>query len=90
MRMDTTAARRLRSGWPRRQADIAEVIKTYGEERFAARSQQPLLRTGLNVLETTRELVVPLGKTPVLANRVRTRDAYLQAIRIYINRELTN
>lgn len=91
MRMDqsrgTTAAQWLASA---ERADIAEVIKDYGEERFAkqianaivaAREQAPI--------DSTRQLA------QIVARVVRTREPgqdpatrTFQAIRIFINREL--
>ncbi|XZG70605.1 16S rRNA (cytosine(1402)-N(4))-methyltransferase RsmH [Chitinibacteraceae bacterium HSL-7] len=91
MRMDTTrgqtAAQWLATA---DQKDIAEVIKDYGEERFAKqiaaaivahRAEQPLT--------TTRELAA------LVAGVVRTREPgqdpatrTFQAVRIFVNREL--
>jgi len=91
MRMDTTrgltAAQWLAQA---DEADIREVIKTYGEERFAksiaaaivaTRAESPITRTG----ELAR----------LVAQNVRTREPgqdpatrTFQAIRIYLNREL--
>ena len=91
MRMDTTrgltAAQWLAEA---DEADIREVIKTYGEERFAkqiaaaivaSRAESPITRTG----ELAR----------LVAQNVRTREPgqdpatrTFQAIRIYLNREL--
>ncbi len=91
MRMDTTrgqtAAQWLASA---DEADIAEVIKTYGEERFARKIAAAIVAQRLEQpLETTRELAVLVGKN------VRTREQgqdpatrTFQAIRIFINREL--
>lgn len=91
MRMDTTTGMSA-AEWlalaP--EAEIAEVVRDYGEERFAraiaraivaARQQEPLLRT--------RQLAEICQRT------VRTREPgqdpatrTFQAVRIYINREL--
>ena len=91
MRMDTTrgqtAAQWLATA---DEADIAEVIKTYGEERFARKIAAAIVaHRAERPLETTRELAVLVGKN------VRTREQgqdpatrTFQAIRIYINREL--
>ncbi|WP_174873499.1 16S rRNA (cytosine(1402)-N(4))-methyltransferase RsmH [Vogesella oryzae] len=91
MRMDTTrgmtAAEWLATA---DEADIAEVIKTYGEERFARKIAAAIVaQRAERPLETTRELALLVGKN------VRTREPgqdpatrTFQAIRIYINREL--
>jgi len=91
MRMDTTrgqtAAEWLASA---DEADIKEVIKTYGEERFARQIAAAIVANrAVAPLTTTRELAV------LVAQNVRTREPgqdpatrTFQAIRIYINREL--
>ena len=91
MRMDTsrgqTAAEWLASA---EEADIAEVIKTYGEERFARKIAAAIVaQRCIKPVETTRELAVLVGQN------VRTREPgqdpatrTFQAIRIFINREL--
>ena len=91
MRMDTTRGETA-AGYVARadQSELEQVIRTYGEERFAkavaaaivaARSRQPL--------RTTRELA------EVVARAVRTREPgqhpatrTFQALRIFLNREL--
>jgi len=91
MRMDTTRGETA-AEWLARaeEKDIAEVIRDYGEERFAkqiakkivaARSERPLA--------TTRQLAT------LVAEAVRTREPgqdpatrSFQAIRIHINQEL--
>ena len=91
MRMDTTrgqtAAEWLASA---EKADIAEVIKDYGEERFAQQIASAIVTARVaNPILTTRQL------TTIVATAVRTREPgqdpatrTFQAIRIYINREL--
>lgn len=91
MRMDTTrgqtAAEWLASA---AEADIKEVIKTYGEERFARQIAAAIVANrAVAPLTTTRELAV------LVAQNVRTREPgqdpatrTFQAIRIYVNREL--
>jgi 16S rRNA (cytosine1402-N4)-methyltransferase len=91
MRMDTTQGDTV-AQWisSASQREIAEVIKRYGEERFAkqiaaalvaARSRQPI--------GTTRQLAA------IVAAAVRTREAgqdpatrTFQALRIHLNQEL--
>lgn len=91
MRMDTTrgqtAAEWLASA---SQTDIAEVIRDYGEERFAKQIAGAIVAArGLQPVVTTRHLA------QIVATAVRTREPgqdpatrTFQAIRIYINREL--
>jgi len=91
MRMDTTrgqtAAEWLASA---SQTDIAEVIRDYGEERFAKQIAGAIVAArGLQPVITTRHLA------QIVATAVRTREPgqdpatrTFQAIRIYINREL--
>lgn len=91
MRMDTTrgltAAQWLASA---EEADIAEVIKTYGEERFARKIAAAIVaQRGEHPITTTRQLALLVGQN------VRTREPgqdpatrTFQAIRIFINREL--
>ena len=69
---------------------LAEVIRDYGEERFAKQIAKALVAArAVQPINTTRQLVELVGKA------VRTREAgqnpatrTFQAIRIYLNREL--
>lgn len=91
MRMDTsrgmTAAEWLATA---QEAEIWEVIKTYGEERFARKIAAAIVaQRDETPITTTRELALLVGKN------VRSREPgqdpatrTFQAIRIYINREL--
>jgi 16S rRNA (cytosine1402-N4)-methyltransferase len=91
MRMDTssgmTAAEWLASV---DESLLAEVIRDYGEERFAKQIARAVVAArAVEPIRTTRQLVELVGKT------VRTREAgqnpatrTFQAIRIYLNREL--
>jgi 16S rRNA (cytosine1402-N4)-methyltransferase len=94
MRMDTTrgmsAAEWLANA---EQNEIARVIKEYGEERFALQIAKAIIarREQGESLTRTRELAT------LVASVVRTREAgqdpatrTFQAIRIYINQELTD
>ena len=94
MRMDTTrgmsAAEWLANA---EQSEIARVIKEYGEERFALQIAKAIIarREQGESLTRTRELAT------LVASVVRTREAgqdpatrTFQAIRIYINQELTD
>lgn len=91
MRMDRsrgqTAEEWLRSA---SEKEMAEVIKNYGEERFAKQISRAIVaaRSGQHVT-TTRQLA------EIVAKAVRTREPdqnpatrTFQAIRIFINREL--
>jgi 16S rRNA (cytosine1402-N4)-methyltransferase len=75
------------------QNEIARVIKEYGEERFALQIAKAIIarREQGESLTRTRELAT------LVASVVRTREAgqdpatrTFQAIRIYINQELTD
>ena len=69
---------------------LAEVIRDYGEERFAKQIARAVVAArAMEPISTTRQLVELVGKA------VRTREAgqnpatrTFQAIRIYLNREL--
>lgn len=91
MRMDTsrgqTAAEWLAQA---SQRELAEVIKNYGEERFANAVAKAIVaaRSG-GAIATTRQLA------EIVASAVRTREQgqhpatrSFQAIRIYVNQEL--
>lgn len=91
MRMDTssgmTAAQWLATV---DEGLLAEVIRDYGEERFAKQIARAVVAArAIEPIHTTRQLVELVGKT------VRTREAgqnpatrTFQAIRIYLNGEL--
>jgi 16S rRNA (cytosine1402-N4)-methyltransferase len=91
MRMDTsrgkTAAQWLAQA---SQRQIAEVIKNYGEERFASEIAKAIVAArSRGPIATTRQLA------EIVAQAVRTREQgqhpatrSFQAIRIYINQEL--
>ncbi|QLI81157.1 16S rRNA (cytosine(1402)-N(4))-methyltransferase RsmH [Chitinibacter fontanus] len=91
MRMDTTrgitAAEWLNSA---DEKEIAEVVKDYGEERFARQVAAAIVtRRAVEPFATTGELAA------VVATAVRTREPgqdpatrTFQAVRIYVNREL--
>jgi 16S rRNA (cytosine1402-N4)-methyltransferase len=91
MRMDTSRGRTA-AQWlaQARQDEIAEVLRDYGEERFAHAIAKAIVaaRAGRPVA-TTRQLA------EIVAEAVRTREQgqhpatrSFQAIRIYINQEL--
>jgi 16S rRNA (cytosine1402-N4)-methyltransferase len=91
MRMDSSAGMSARD-WLNQagEREIAEVIKTYGEERFASQIARAIVAArALRPLATTRELAT------LAAGAVKTRERgqdpatrTFQAIRIFINREL--
>ena len=94
MRMDTTRGQSA-AEWlaVAEQKDIARVIKEYGEERFALQIAKAIVarREQGDSLTRTGELA------SLVAGVVRTREAgqdpatrTFQAIRIYINQELTD
>ena len=79
MRMDTTrgitAAEWLATA---DEADIREVIKTYGEERFARKIAAAIVAQRADAPSRPRvSSPCSLGKTSVLGNRVGPRNAYL-------------
>jgi 16S rRNA (cytosine1402-N4)-methyltransferase len=91
MRMDPDSGESA-ADWLNRadEADIARVIKEYGEERFAKRIARFIVEEReTRLLETTEQLAA------ICARAVRTREKgkdpatrTFQAIRIHINREL--
>jgi 16S rRNA (cytosine1402-N4)-methyltransferase len=94
MRMDTTRGQSA-AEWlaVAEQKDIARVIKEYGEERFALQIAKAIVarREQGDSITRTGELA------SLVASVVRTREAgqdpatrTFQAIRIYINQELTD
>jgi 16S rRNA (cytosine1402-N4)-methyltransferase len=91
MRMDTsrgvTAADWLNQAT---EEEIAQVVRDYGEERFARQVARALVKArALTPIQTTRQLA------SLVAGAVRTRERgqdpatrTFQAVRIFINREL--
>lgn len=92
MRMDPTRGETAADFLARAdERHIAEVIRDYGEERFAVPVAKALVarREGGNPVRTTREL------SEVVARAVKTREAgqdpatrTFQGLRIYVNAEL--
>jgi len=92
MRMDTTRGESAADFLARaEERHIAEVIRDYGEERFAVQVAKALVarREGGNAVRTTREL------SEVVARAVKTREPgqdpatrTFQALRIFVNAEL--
>jgi len=92
MRMDTTRGESAADFLARaEERHIAEVIKDYGEERFAVSVAKALVarRDGGNPVRTTAEL------SSVVAGAVKTREPgqnpatrTFQALRIFVNAEL--
>ena len=72
------------------EADIAEVLRDYGEERFARRIARAIVRQrALQPVETTRELAELVAQAcPVKERHKHPATRTFQAIRIFINREL--
>ena len=91
MRMDTrtgmTAAQWLASA---PEQDIADVIKTYGEERFGKRMAAAIVRARAEAPITgTRQLANIIAEAnPKWEPRKHPATRAFQAIRIFINREL--
>jgi 16S rRNA (cytosine1402-N4)-methyltransferase len=92
MRMDTTRGESAADFLARAdERHLAEVIRDYGEERFALQVAKALVarREGGNPIRTTREL------SEVVAGAVKTREPgqnpatrTFQALRIFVNAEL--
>jgi 16S rRNA (cytosine1402-N4)-methyltransferase len=91
MRMNTTAGKTA-AAWLAEagQADLARVLKTYGEEPRAAAVAQAIVRErALRPIATTKQLadlvarVVPRGR-----GRIHPATRVFQALRIAVNREL--
>lgn len=92
MRMDTTSGESAAEFLQRAdERHIAEVIRDYGEERFAVQVAKALVarREGGNPVRTTREL------SELVAGAVKTREPgqdpatrTFQALRIFVNAEL--
>jgi len=92
MRMDTTRGESVAQWLESAEAgQIAEVIRDYGEERFAVQIAKAIVarRQERGALRTTRELA------QLVAGTVKTREAgqdpatrTFQALRIFINAEL--
>ena len=72
------------------EAAISDVLKTYGEERFARRIARRIVQQRkLQPLETTRQLAeLVAAAVPVREKNKHPATRSFQAIRIYINREL--
>jgi len=73
-----------------READIAEVLKTYGEERFAKRIARAIVQARQAAPITTTK---QLAEIVAAAHPAWERDRHpatrsFQALRIYVNREL--
>lgn len=91
MRMDNshgiTAADWLNTA---REKEIATILKTYGEERFARRIAKEIVKTRIkNKILTTLQLAELISKTvPIREKDKHPATRSFQAIRIFINREL--
>src|SRR5258706_14563318 len=92
MRMDTTRGESAAEFLARaEERHIAEVIRDYGEERFAIQVAKALVarRESGHPVRTTRELsdvVARAGKNPQPGQDPATRT--FQALRIFVNAEL--
>jgi 16S rRNA (cytosine1402-N4)-methyltransferase len=91
MRMDpgagVSAARWLAQAG---ESDISDVLRTYGEERFARRIAHALVTARKTApIETTRQLAeLVAAAVPVREKNKHPATRSFQAIRIYINHEL--
>ena len=91
MRMDTragmTAAEWLATA---SEADIADVIKTYGEERFAKRMASAIVKARAEspIIRTKQLATIVAEANPKWEPHKHPATRAFQAIRIFINREL--
>ena len=78
--------------WP--EEEISNILKEYGEERFARKIAQSIVqKRKISRINTTRELVETIGRAFPLAlkhNRIHFATKTFQALRIAVNRELEN
>lgn len=77
------------------EAKLAEVLTTYGEERFSdAIAQQVIKRRRRNPIKTTRDLVETVAEAIPAKHRQQARKdpstRVFQALRIAVNEELTH
>jgi 16S rRNA (cytosine1402-N4)-methyltransferase len=72
------------------EKDIATVLQTYGEERFARRIARGIVKTRIeNKILTTLQLAELICRTvPIREKDKHPATRSFQAIRIFINREL--
>lgn len=91
MRMDTTSGLSA-ANWlaTASETDIAFVLKTFGEERFANRIARAIFkRSHQKPINRTRELArLIASSSPYIDSGKHPARRSFQAIRIYINREL--
>jgi 16S rRNA (cytosine1402-N4)-methyltransferase len=91
MRMDTTAGQSA-AQWlaEAEEREIVQVLKTYGEERFAKRIARAIVETrGEAPITTTAQLAAVIaGANPVKEPGRHPATRSFQGIRIFINREL--
>ena len=91
MRMDTTSGMSA-AEWlaQAEEREVTQVLKTYGEERFAKRIARAILAARLETpIETTGQLAAIIAQAnPVKEPGRNPATRSFQAIRIFINREL--
>ena len=91
MRMDITSGLNA-TEWVNHAAEseIVEVIKNYGEERFARRIANAIVRHRSNTpITRTRQLASIISQAkPVWEKSIHPATRSFQAIRIFVNREL--
>jgi len=73
-----------------KEADIARVLRDYGEERFAGRISRAIVRTRAEspILTTCRLAAIVAASSPSREPGKHPATRTFQAIRIHINREL--
>lgn len=91
MRMDPSSGQSASAWLMTAEADdIAQVLKTFGEERFAKRIARAIVeRNRLDPMTRTKQLADLIAEAcPVREKHKHPATRSFQAIRIYINREL--
>jgi 16S rRNA (cytosine1402-N4)-methyltransferase len=91
MRMDATGGTSAAEWLARaREEEIAEVLKVYGEERFARRIARAVVEErGREPVLTTRRFAIIVEKAQPFRDRHKhPATRAFQALRIYVNREL--
>lgn len=75
-----------------RESDLVRIFSEYGEERFSKRIAHSIVETRSHKpIETTGELAdLILKSTPKIKSKLHPATRVFQAIRIEVNKELTN
>ncbi len=93
MRMDQTAGQPVSHDLNRKRADeLAEIIRDFGEERWARRIAAGIVKARKkSPIRTTEQLAEIVERSvPRSSRRIHPATRTFQSLRIYKNRELTN